>query len=147
MIDMSTAIIAVLVAAFFFFQAEDGIRDDLVTGVQTCALPISPRGPAARHAARDGNRDCVHGDRERHGDERDQSIASSTASTLSEPRVIAEASDPACDITWSAKKRAASIFDLRKAASPSPFANWREAISAERASIQPPSVMPTSFST
>src|SRR3989441_10335179 len=28
---------------FFFFQAEDGIRDKLVTGVQTCALPISPR--------------------------------------------------------------------------------------------------------
>src|SRR5258708_3271959 len=28
---------------FFFFQAEDGIRDDLVTGVQTCALPISHR--------------------------------------------------------------------------------------------------------
>src|SRR5207244_5365310 len=28
------------VARVFFFQAEDGIRDDLVTGVQTCALPI-----------------------------------------------------------------------------------------------------------
>src|SRR5260370_31808928 len=28
----------------FFFQAEDGIRDSSVTGVQTCALPISPRG-------------------------------------------------------------------------------------------------------
>src|SRR5207248_4507559 len=28
---------------FFFFQAEDGIRDRTVTGVQTCALPISPR--------------------------------------------------------------------------------------------------------
>src|SRR5207244_7696633 len=28
---------------YFFFQAEDGIRDDLVTGVQTCALPISTR--------------------------------------------------------------------------------------------------------
>src|SRR5438105_10181034 len=26
---------------FFFFQAEDGIRDPLVTGVQTCGLPIS----------------------------------------------------------------------------------------------------------
>src|SRR2546427_2077102 len=26
----------------FFFQAEDGIRDLTVTGVQTCALPISP---------------------------------------------------------------------------------------------------------
>src|SRR2546429_3729382 len=30
---------------FFFFQAEDGIRDVAVTGVQTCALPISP-GPS-----------------------------------------------------------------------------------------------------
>src|SRR5262249_57085691 len=27
---------------FFFFQAEDGIRDWSVTGVQTCALPICP---------------------------------------------------------------------------------------------------------
>src|SRR5689334_17792429 len=27
---------------YFFFQAEDGIRDGTVTGVQTCALPISP---------------------------------------------------------------------------------------------------------
>src|SRR2546422_11627472 len=29
---------------FFFFQAEDGIRDVAVTGVQTCALPICPPG-------------------------------------------------------------------------------------------------------
>src|SRR5690554_5612792 len=36
---------------FFFFQAEDGIRDADVTGVQTCALPISI-------AARDGELDC-----------------------------------------------------------------------------------------
>src|SRR5256885_6887096 len=48
---------------FFFFQAEDGIRDYKVTGVQTCALPISarvrgrrrsrraPRSPARRRAA------------------------------------------------------------------------------------------------
>src|SRR5699024_12082208 len=28
---------------FFFFQAEDGIRDRNVTGVQTCALPISAK--------------------------------------------------------------------------------------------------------
>src|SRR2546429_4733611 len=28
----------------FFFQAEDGIRDVAVTGVQTCALPICPTG-------------------------------------------------------------------------------------------------------
>src|SRR5256885_13180668 len=32
---------------FFFFQAEDGIRDYKVTGVQTCALPICPGFPAA----------------------------------------------------------------------------------------------------
>src|SRR5215813_11484933 len=31
---------------FFFFQAEDGIRDADVTGVQTCALPISGLGGA-----------------------------------------------------------------------------------------------------
>src|SRR3989442_8179619 len=49
-----------LVVFFFFFQAEDGIRDADVTGVQTCALPISAvarpapgRAPVAQleHAA------------------------------------------------------------------------------------------------
>src|SRR5258707_4313869 len=40
-------------AAFFFFQAEDGIRDIGVTGVQTCALPIWRAGPA-RHRAEPG---------------------------------------------------------------------------------------------
>src|SRR5689334_23571183 len=35
------------VASFFFFQAEDGIRDGTVTGVQTCALPISLLGQRA----------------------------------------------------------------------------------------------------
>src|SRR5205807_5712818 len=33
----------------FFFQAEDGIRDYKVTGVQTCALPISERGARLTH--------------------------------------------------------------------------------------------------
>src|SRR5256884_8768495 len=32
---------------FFFFQAEDGIRDVAVTGVQTCALPIFIHKPAS----------------------------------------------------------------------------------------------------
>src|SRR2546426_12694702 len=32
-----------MICFFFFFQAEDGIRDYKVTGVQTCALPISER--------------------------------------------------------------------------------------------------------
>src|SRR5262249_56336544 len=42
--------------AFFFFQAEDGIRDWSVTGVQTCALPISPprdgKGPPTKRRDR-----------------------------------------------------------------------------------------------
>src|SRR5688500_20184844 len=38
----------------FFFQAEDGIRDYKVTGVQTCALPISCVAPS-------GSRDRVRG--------------------------------------------------------------------------------------
>src|SRR5436190_6828361 len=52
---------------FFFFQAEDGIRDHCVTGVQTCALPISfPAGcrgafhiqSRSRHPAGNANRAC-----------------------------------------------------------------------------------------
>src|SRR5688572_31733908 len=35
----------------FFFQAEDGIRDLTVTGVQTCALPIYPVGAPRRAAS------------------------------------------------------------------------------------------------
>src|SRR6266487_5190199 len=34
-------VVALLLTLLFFFQAEDGIRDGRVTGVQTCALPIS----------------------------------------------------------------------------------------------------------
>src|SRR6266853_4646899 len=37
---------------FFFFQAEDGIRDLTVTGVQTCALPISAFGVVAAFGTR-----------------------------------------------------------------------------------------------
>src|SRR4051794_41552449 len=36
---------------FFFFQAEDGIRDGRVTGVQTCALPICFAPPPSRSPA------------------------------------------------------------------------------------------------
>src|SRR5437764_2421761 len=37
----SVGVDVVVVSLVFFFQAEDGIRDTSVTGVQTCALPIS----------------------------------------------------------------------------------------------------------
>src|SRR5258708_27121866 len=45
---------------FFFFQAEDGIRDDLVTGVQTCALPICQS--AQRHGAAAKRAGCAGSD-------------------------------------------------------------------------------------
>src|SRR5438874_12231063 len=41
---------AAVTYCFFFFQAEDGIRDLYVTGVQTCALPISS-GDSARSSS------------------------------------------------------------------------------------------------
>src|SRR5258708_29596528 len=44
----------------FFFQAEDGIRDDLVTGVQTCALPISVRRGVVATASYEARRYGVH---------------------------------------------------------------------------------------
>src|SRR2546429_5581767 len=53
---------AVDLVVFFFFQAEDGIRDVAVTGVQTCALPICCAGAAglggqrARSATGKGHR-------------------------------------------------------------------------------------------
>src|SRR5699024_11398432 len=43
---------------FFFFQAEDGIRDRNVTGVQTCALPIYQ--PGGVHQALDGLGEVAH---------------------------------------------------------------------------------------
>src|SRR2546426_5212747 len=46
---------------FFFFQAEDGIRDYKVTGVQTCALPIYPVADAVRDARRYAARQVVAG--------------------------------------------------------------------------------------
>src|SRR5260370_38090769 len=40
---MLMSVVCVYVMCSFFFQEEDGIRDSSVTGVQTCALPISDR--------------------------------------------------------------------------------------------------------
>src|SRR6266498_4369129 len=57
-----------LICFFFFFQAEDGIRDADVTGVQTCALPISGRaiGPAVPGRADPAGPPRVRGRRAAH---------------------------------------------------------------------------------
>src|SRR5215469_13299116 len=54
---------------FFFFQAEDGIRDLYVTGVQTCALPISRLHDRRRVPPRVGRAEA-HGPVRRDGRER-----------------------------------------------------------------------------
>jgi len=43
-----------LCVVVFFFQGENGIRDKLVAGVQTCALPISANRPSPRDQDRGG---------------------------------------------------------------------------------------------
>ena len=40
--NLLIGLLCCFVLFYFFFQAEDGIRDSPVTGVQTCALPICP---------------------------------------------------------------------------------------------------------
>src|SRR4051794_41703693 len=54
-------------SAYFFFQAEDGIRDGRVTGVQTCALPISGPAPLVLEGAGPGQ-----GGRDLTGDQPDE---------------------------------------------------------------------------
>src|SRR2546430_5893714 len=81
----------------FFFQAEDGIRDLTVTGVQTCALPISTRAGQRRrlcgatHRAGRDPRSQRHPDRDRGGDRRHQPVRRHD-SWLREPREIGRAS-------------------------------------------------------
>src|SRR5437763_17208048 len=43
--------IHIFASSIFFFQAEDGIRDTSVTGVQTCALPIFRFSPSVNRTA------------------------------------------------------------------------------------------------
>src|SRR2546430_816789 len=48
------------IETFFFFQAEDGIRDLTVTGVQTCALPISSTTAAASRPTTSHRAEATH---------------------------------------------------------------------------------------
>src|SRR5258708_30019864 len=47
-------------SVIIFFQAEDGIRDDLVTGVQTCALPIWAERPGVSPGPLVGDKKTPH---------------------------------------------------------------------------------------
>src|SRR5580693_9801249 len=51
LVIISCLVVKYFCVFFFFFQAEDGIRDGTVTGVQTCALPIYHFSSDADHIA------------------------------------------------------------------------------------------------
>src|SRR3712207_8929176 len=73
---------------FFFFQAEDGIRDIGVTGVQTCALPICAGLPRARQAevlTHAGQREADGEQLERVGGPRDAAGQQQAALERTEP--------------------------------------------------------------
>src|SRR6266542_1854818 len=87
---------------FFFFQAEDGIRDATVTGVQTCALPISRRPVAALGSCRVKR---SFGKGKRHG--------SPENDWQSAPGSAAEASGAAASVASTPAQQAASTANLR----------------------------------
>src|SRR2546430_12684613 len=68
----------------FFFQAEDGIRDLTVTGVQTCALPIS-------HGARSPRAPATVPESRRTSGSRGRAASMHPSQSRHEPRVAAEA--------------------------------------------------------
>src|SRR4030066_1329571 len=78
---------------FFFFQAEDGIRDSSVTGVQTCALPICTlcvhkvdRGDGSTACAdacrKEGHQAILFGDLKDPGSEISKRLASQPSTQL-----------------------------------------------------------------
>src|SRR3712207_7143843 len=80
---------------FFFFQAEDGIRDIGVTGVQTCALPIS-LADRRLQGARQGLQQACQGRGlvrfwQRH--ERDDRVVGPMAAPLPQPGALPERSE------------------------------------------------------
>src|SRR5258708_18482536 len=80
---------------FFFFQAEDGIRDDLVTGVQTCALPILTAIPR-RISSASASDCCVQTSRKATPFSRSQAISTNSHLRSEERRVGKE-----CRSRWS----------------------------------------------
>src|SRR5438876_6890649 len=104
-------ILSAAFSVFFFFQAEDGIRDGRVTGVQTCALPIlDPEArqhpvPPVPHAVRRGPRPVE-------GEEEDVDRGDENGGTPDGPRAAEEhrvlrreGAAHASAVTWSAARR------------------------------------------
>src|SRR5207249_11787559 len=88
-----------VICFFFFFQAEDGIRDRNVTGVQTCALPISRHEVARREqpffpGRAEPQEQLAERDHPRHGVLPRWRRASATRSTNDRARAVSSAAEP-----------------------------------------------------
>src|SRR5205823_9002185 len=87
---------------FFFFQAEDGIRDKLVTGVQTCALPISkPLGAPSLSSHADFPCGCASTTRLCNASRRGVSITTGSRSPLPARRSEERRVGKECRSRWS----------------------------------------------
>src|SRR5947208_16394023 len=87
---------------FFFFQAEDGIRDDLVTGVQTCALPICrllrPRAEEPVHGGRLAGADRGRSEERRVGKECRSRGSPDNLKKKNEEIIVGRRMDLTCDL-------------------------------------------------
>src|SRR5215207_1082524 len=105
---------------FFFFQAEDGIRDPLVTGVQACALPISSPPRARRARPADGStptRNAGHTRRRRAARRSRRSPPRATAPPAPRARrgSVSRASDPPTHSPRASRNlRSSSYFDSQR---------------------------------
>src|SRR5256885_5609827 len=101
------------ITLFFFFQAEDGIRDYKVTGVQTCALPISLiwRGSTRRRSRSRQSSVSMHCSRSsaRRSEEHTSELQSPCNLVC---RLLLEKKKPATTTQSTASNRAAAAFTL-----------------------------------
>src|SRR5206468_8058801 len=109
---------------FFFFQAEDGIRDLIVTGVQTCALPIY-RQDVAGEVHVDG-RGCRSGpSRARSGVSEKSRVATNATRVLDARKVAYETSSFAdrksTRLNSSHDQTSYAVFCLKKKTKPTKF--------------------------
>src|SRR5688572_33428635 len=100
---------------YFFFQAEDGIRDLTVTGVQTCALPISHRSRRGLALAPAGDRPCAGAALRNRRPHRGRQVAQRSLRGRRRPRSEERRVGKECRSRWwpyQSKKKSVDILDL-----------------------------------
>src|SRR5256885_6558615 len=152
----------VLYGYCFFFQAEDGIRDYKVTGVQTCALPICVPGLGAALAERAGAaaRPCSSGSTGAFSQRSAEARYTFVSSTRTSASILSIVSSfvchhhgkPALPTSRSiARDSSVSCFgspesDMKAEGTPAPQNDWSPAREKRRARLRWPVTSPTTAS-